>query len=174
MSIIATKRIINQTYQKWTETFSSYPADTYTCRIAFFKDAENKFTIEGVADGTDFEFTLDPSAEPYQGKKHGRYSYQIIATKNSEDFLVEQNTKTFLPNLEKDEDPRLEEEIMLEQVKAALMRLNNQEAKSVNVLGMDVTYDERAKLVQEAKRLEAVIKRKQGIRVNRNIGVKFY
>lgn len=146
-SVLSTKKIINQTYQKWTESFSSYPADEYTLRAYFYKDSANKFGIDGTADGTDFELILNPALEGYKDKTHGLYSYQLTAAKDGVTYPVENGTILFLPNLEVDTDPRGYWTRIYEAYKTAYETLTGTEASSVDVLGMSVTYEKRNELL---------------------------
>lgn len=147
MSLLATKKIVNQTYQEWNESFSGYPADEYTCVVSFYKDSTNKFSITLTADGTEFVLTLNPSVTGYKDKTHGRYAYQIIATKDSKSYAVETGSVVILPNLASDTDPRGYWTKIYEAAKTAYETLIAKEADSVNVLGVQVTYTGRDKLL---------------------------
>jgi hypothetical protein len=171
---LASLKIINQTTQQWTETLSAYPADQYSLIINFFKDNASKFTLEGTPDGTAFNFELSPAEAPYQNVLHGKYTYQAIASKDGIDYPVEQGTVVILPNLAFDTDPRGYWQIVYENLLDAYKRLSSRETKTVNVLGMTVAYEDRAKLIGEIKKAETKMNQELGKKKNRNIQVRFY
>jgi len=166
MSVLKTKKLIVKTGWSWTESFADYKAsDGYTLKIHFYKDSTNKLSLTGVADGDDYDFTADSTTT---NKSHGLYSYQIVATLSSIDYLVERGQITLLPNLAETTDARGDWTIIYESLLAAYKEMATRNMVSVNINGVSVTYEDRTKLLRDLQNAKVQMEIETGKRTGQN------
>lgn len=148
MSQIAQIKLYSQTIQKWYENFSDYQSTEYALKIFLKKKDSTKTELTGAAqsDGS-FLFQTTIAANISES---GNHNYQIIATKDAANYLVEEGMVYVSPNLSEDSDGRNEWQIIhdylleayTEMVKAGRL------ATQVSINGRNTTYD-RAQLLKE-------------------------
>ena len=73
-----TEELLSGLDWSWTESLADYLATKYTLVIIIKKGTDTAVTLTGVADGTDFDFTVTAAASLTYS--FGEYSFQAIAT----------------------------------------------------------------------------------------------
>jgi hypothetical protein len=145
----------------WIESPLSYPAPDYSLQLILKLGTAPAITIDGATDGTSFTFTR--TAALNAALAHGSYSYQFIASKGTDKYLVESGTVHIYPLLSSSSDTRSYWEIIRDNAKDAYQRLSSRETDSVTTeAGDTITYADRAKLIRVIRNAESEITRENG------------
>ena len=144
-------KLIARTNWSWLEAPTGYlPADGYTFKINFFKDATNKFTLTGVSEAGSWRMSITSANNT---KANGYYQWQAIATKDSLDTVVASGTIVIYPNLASETDPRGPWTIIYQSLLTAYQSLVSKETSEVTLFdGTHVTYNEMDKLEARLER----------------------
>ncbi len=157
MNLTSLKLVANTDWS-WTETVCN--------RIVFFKDASNKFTLEGSGSAAPYTFS-----KPAQNITAGKYLFQSFLN----NIFVGQGEITIYPNLATDEDPRLQWTRIYQNLMGAIEALSTKQAQTVNLFdGTQVTLDDLTKLIQRAKYAESKMNEENGRRISRKVLTRFY
>lgn len=154
-------QLFSATSWSWIESLSSYPASEYSLKLILKQGLSSAITINGIVEDDSFSFvrtSLQNASLPF-----GNYSYQFIATKENENFLVEQGTIQIYPLLSQSGDTRSYWEIIRDNAKECYRKLSTREVDSITTeVGDTVTYMDRAKLLRVIRNAENEIAREQG------------
>ena len=154
MLITFPNKLVAHTNWNFTVELTDYPADTHLLTIHFYKDAQNKFSIEAAPDSTVatlHRITKTSSETKYE---HGTYQYQAIATADGEDTYIEEGRVHIYPNLAQSIDPRGKWTKRFEDASAQFDLLCANPTTQVNVDGVAYTYEDRDKLMARLSFLE--------------------
>ena len=153
-----TEELLSGLDWSWTESLADYLATKYTLVIIIKKGTDTAVTLTGVADGTDFDFTVTAVASLTYS--FGEYSFQAIATNisTSKVKIIASGVITIHPLLSTAGDTRSYWEKEFDAAKTAYTTLNTLTATEVNFKGKMIKYEQRSTLISAMNFAEEKIK----------------
>jgi hypothetical protein len=155
-------KLVAHTNWNFTVELTDYPADTHLLTIHFYKDAQNKFSIEAAPDSTVATLHRITKTSAETKYEHGTYQYQAMAAAAGEDTYIEEGRVHIYPNLAQSTDPRGTWTKRFEDASAQFDLLCANPTTQVNVDGVAYTYEGRDKLMARLSFLEKKMKKESG------------
>ncbi len=158
MNLLSQKLTAGDSWE-WNESFSGYSPDTHTANCFLRLGTNEPIVIKGVKDGETFKFTRKPAET--SSVPHGEYTFFYELSKENFSLSTDPEKITINKNLRlASTDPRTQDEIDLENAKAAYSRLIARETDEVDFNGKRLKYTDRMILKKIIDQLE----RKLGIK----------
>ena len=153
-----TEELLSGLDWSWTESLADYLATEYTLVIIIKKGTDTAVTLTGVANGTDFDFTVTAAASLTYS--FGEYSFQAIVTNisTSKVKIIAAGRIKIHPLLSTAGDTRTFWEKQLDAAKTAYETLNTLTATEVNFKGKMIKYAERGTILSAMHYAEEKIK----------------
>ncbi|NJD22644.1 MAG: hypothetical protein FIA82_08250 [Melioribacter sp.] len=123
----------------WTDSFTDYPASEFDCVLYLKLGTNNTITLTPTKDGDDFIFTK-PSAFT-ESLPNGLYNYQYKFTNLDDDKIYVVPGQVQINSLLSScEDPRSEDQIVLDALIAARPKVAKRDYASVTINGKATTF----------------------------------
>ena len=131
----------------FTESLSDYPATDYTLDIIIKKGTGSAVTLNGSADGDDFDF--EKPADETAALGFGDFNYQAVATNidTGKTSIIKSGVKAIHPLLTTSGDTRTYWEKIRDEAKEAYDKLAQLIAIEVNFKGKVIKYAQRSELL---------------------------
>jgi hypothetical protein len=151
---IANLALIAGSKWQWTESFTNFPAASYSARVVLKKDALEPVTIDAAASDI---FTFTKTSSETASLTPGRYFFQYIFNDGTDDIILREfsGMVDVQPNINLTaSDMRSQDEKDLEYLRSQFTKLSQKEVSAVSYSNRTYTYNDLEKIQKVILKLE--------------------
>lgn len=161
LTAVPSSFVVGETVE-WTRSLTDYPATTWSLATAFI-NRTNKFSVNGVASGSDFTHTI--AANTSAALTAGTYAWQTKATRTADGVvkLVETGVIEVLPSFAAATtlDTRSHAKAVLDAIKAVIAGRAEEDHLAMSIAGRSISKMSLAELISARSVYQSEYRREQ-------------